>query len=723
MSSEKIDFLKEQLIKWKKEMLDMLSNKIYRKLDIYLVKQKYLKNFEEMLLNSNNKDNKDQLKQSLKKNDSIINDSNEILNIFNKPENINKDKLPRIFPLNKELYKFFSQLKLNKDNNSKYMESFKCYFGDGLLKIKINELLYLFFFVENDHLRQGYLQVKNENSDWNIMNEIERNGPSYFVKNFTGDKINEKECEINENDFYLYIFPKYDINIEKVKIDFEKMNEEKELKFLSKSMPVSVFNLNKNIKELITQVEENYNKCSNKLINIFRGTIQFRNSRSKSINKYPVNNFHSTILNKENNINNVIHEEEENNNIDNNEIGETQFYIKKANISNNLKDTNVIINNINDEDEYKDIKKNYLTEVEPKIEMDYERNPSIDETPAVLIGLSNIGATCYMNATLQCFNNIVFLRDELLVPEFYSKLEENKASKMRLSFALAEVLKNLWFNYNIKYYPPEHFKETISDMNPLFRGIAANDPKDLILFMLETIHSELKTVNPNIIVDENFVPDEHNLLDVYKDFSNYYLSKNKSIIFDIFYGCSNIVTSCINCKSEIHNVQVNNIIFFPLEEVRKYKHYDSQTPVTINDCFEYNQKYDLYQSYYCNACHNNNSQAISFTRNLYSPKVIIINLNRGKGIQFNVKINFEEFIDIKKFVYAQESPYKYELIGVICHFGESGMGGHFIAFCKRFNNYGYQWYKFNDAMVDECTFNDVKTSGMPYVLVYSYLDL
>ena len=74
-------------------------------------------------------------------------------------------------------------------------------------------------------------------------------------------------------------------------------------------------------------------------------------------------------------------------------------------------------------------------------------------------------------------------------------------------------------------------------------------------------------------------------------------------------------------------------------------------------------------------------------------------------------------------MYAQESPYKYELIGVICHFGESGMGGHFIAFCKRFNNYGYQWYKFNDAMVDECTFNDVKTSGMPYVLVYSYLDL
>ena len=328
-----------------------------------------------------------------------------------------------------------------------------------------------------------------------------------------------------------------------------------------------------------------------------------------------------------------------------------------------------------------------------------------------------------MNATLQSFSSVDFLREELLNPYFYKKLENNKESKMRLSFALAEVFKNLWNNSDRKDYPPENFKNVISDMNPLFKGVAANDPKDLILFMLETMHSELKRIDPNIIVDNNFIPNEHILEEVYKDFSNYYLSKNKSIIFDIFFGCTTIITCCMYCHSQTYNVQVNNILFFPLEEVRKFKKKDKETPVTIYDCFDYNQRYDIYESYFCGSCNNNNSTVISYSKYLYTPKVLVINLNRGKGIQFNVKFNFEENIEIKNYVCGIDSPHKYELIGVICHFGESGMGGHFIAFCKHVVNYEFKWYKFNDGFVDESNFNEVQTSGMPYVLFYSFMDI
>ena len=81
-----------------------------------------------------------------------------------------------------------------------------------------------------------------------------------------------------------------------------------------------------------------------------------------------------------------------------------------------------------------------------------------------------------------------------------------------------------------------------------------------------------------------------------KDFSNYYLSKNKSIIFDIFFGCTTIITCCMYCHSQTYNVQVNNILFFPLEEVRKFKKKNKETPVTIYDCFDYNQRYDIYES-------------------------------------------------------------------------------------------------------------------------------
>ena len=411
----------------------------------------------------------------------------------------------------------------------------------------------------------------------------------------------------------------------------------------------------------------------------------------------------------------------------NNYINKKNNDKKKQDNNNNYNNNNNNNYNNNNDINYNDNENNSNNnnDLNPAVTMRSSTLFELEDSINGLIGLANIGATCYMNATLQCFSNIELLRTEFLDPSIYDNLDKNKETKTILSFALAEVFRNLWikFDETKKYYAPENFKKIISEKNPLFQGIQANDPKDLILFMFETMHSELKTTDLNVVYDSNWVPNEHILEEVYKDFSNYYLSKNKSIIFDIFYGCTNIVTSCINCKSQLHNVQVSNILFFPLEEVRKYKKYNAETPVTIIDCFEYNQRCDVYESYYCNGCNNNNSTAISFTRFLYTPRVLVINLNRGKGIQFNVKINFDEFIDIKNFVVAKESPYKYELIGVICHFGESGMGGHFIAFCKHFTYQGSKWYKFNDAFVEECTFNDVKTSGMPYVLFYSFLNV
>ena len=670
---------KEELTKWKKDLITNLSVRdYYKKENIYLIKESYLSTFESKFLKSDIIDNDKALMEGLAKFEPINNNSyeviKELLNVSNSKISELKN-LPKIFPLNEINLKFFKKNILNKDNNNN--RDIPKYFGDlsqGILLIRITRMFSLFFFEINDHLRQGAIKIKNKNSIMKVLSEFYKSGLQFFIKDKTGKRIGDEECYHSDEDFELYILRKFDININKIREDLEKIDEEKFLKQRSLSMrlPFSKFNIDKFLNE--------FNERSNEL----------RNKLTTNIN-----NLRFTIRPRKRN---TIYYKNKNN--------QKELYLSQVSDFKPYDKTTFVKN---------DSTKDSL--------LDNQSEIMFDETPAGLIGLANIGATCYMNATLQCFSNVEFLREELLIPEFYDQLDKNRESKMRLTFALAEVLKNLWFKFEQKYYPPEHFKEVISDMNPLFRGIQANDPKDLILFMLETMHSELKTIDINIMVDNNFVPNEHSLYEVYLDFSNYYLSKNKSIIFDIFYGCTNIVTACLNCRSEIHNVQVNNIIFFPLEEIRKFKKYDSKTPVTVLDGFEYNQRYETYLSYYCNDCHNDNSTAISFTRYLYTPRVLIINLNRGKGIQFNVNINFDEYIDIRNYVFLNDSPHKYELIGVISHFGESGMGGHFIAFCKHLSDYGSKWYKFNDGFVDECTFKDVQNSGMPYVLFYSYINM
>ena len=103
---------------------------------------------------------------------------------------------------------------------------------------------------------------------------------------------------------------------------------------------------------------------------------------------------------------------------------------------------------------------------------------------------------------------------------------------------------------------------------------------------------------------------------------NYYTNKNKSVISEEFYGFINNYTTCGFCNVKIHNVQIMNILFFPLNEVKKFKNYKHNN-VSILDCFEYYEKMDIYPSFHCNYCQRN-CQVYSQTNIIYSPKTLII---------------------------------------------------------------------------------------------------
>ena len=343
------------------------------------------------------------------------------------------------------------------------------------------------------------------------------------------------------------------------------------------------------------------------------------------------------------------------------------------------------------------------------------QEPKNETVTPGLKGLQNVGATCYMNATLQCFSNCRGFRTELT--EICKKLEKGKDGKHKLTFALAEVLENLWSNNGEKCYSPNNFKDTIGKINALYEDNTAKDPSTLVMILLQTIHKELNKTNHNISFNEGNNQDK--IWMEYNNFMNKFRKQNNSIIINEFYYYQNRMETCGNCFNTSPKVQSNNILDFPLEEVRKFKGYIDNL-VSIKDCFEYNQREQTFNDYYCSKC----NQVTTFrykTQIISAPKTLVINLNRGKGIEYDVKIKLEETMDIREFVFMNNSPYYYELTGVICHFGENNNAGHFIAYCKNSNN--CKWYKFNDAFVEECPFTEVQEKGLPYVLFYNYVDV
>ena len=178
---------------------------------------------------------------------------------------------------------------------------------------------------------------------------------------------------------------------------------------------------------------------------------------------------------------------------------------------------------------------------------------------------------------------------------------------------------------------------------------------------------------------------------------------------------------CKRCNIITHNVQCYNILIFPLEEVRKYKK-RPQNIVNIKECFEFYQKQETMtgqNQIYCNSC-KSMSDSVNRSELITTPNILVINLNRGKGLQFNIKINFEEYLDVKNFLYFKDInsiPSFYEIFGIVTHFGPSDMSGHFIAFCKSFVD--EKWYKYNDAIVTPSSFEEAKNIGVPYILFYS----
>ena len=501
-------------------------------------------------------------------------------------------------------------------------------------------------------------------------------------------------------------------------------------------------------------------------------------------NSYNFNNYQNSYSTNYNNINNSSNENKNYNNFNNYNIKSRDKINKYNNINNNTSSRIIDNNNINIIKESKPVikeRENYLGERIKSNKLSKKRkrdkkerfmmnnislennnkdfndktnnnicnqnelelidsigyiSAKINEEPK--IGLNNIGATCYMNATLQCLSHNIKLTNYFLSPkhENFIKSDENILSKSYL-----EILKRLWikqYNNNKSNYSPNDFKEKISQMDSLFKGVAANDSKDLINFILQQLHSELnknKYKNNNIINNNFMNINQNNEQEVLKYFLNDYQKNHCSIISDLFYGVIETKTECLQCKQRnqingifdplySYNFQIFSFLIFPLEEVRKLKSEINNfyyNEVNLEDCFYYYEKEEIMQGdnqMWCKYCREN-TQSKYCTIIYSSPEHFIIILNRGKGNIFNVKLNFKEIIDISKFVCIKMSQNLiYQLYAIVTHLGPSSMSGHFIAFCK--SPIDNMWYKYNDSLVDMIgkNFNDIHDFGCPYILFY-----
>ena len=246
------------------------------------------------------------------------------------------------------------------------------------------------------------------------------------------------------------------------------------------------------------------------------------------------------------------------------------------------------------------------------------------------------------------------------------------------------------------------FKDYIDSKN-----LKLKDLKNLLLFILNTLHNEL---NESKNINHNITYGYAKYLNIYfNKYKVYFKNNYNSIIAKLFYLKYNSQTRCLNCNYISNNIQCNNILIFPLEEILK----ENEKIITIYDCFAYYQK----QNYINLTCKNCKKEDRLSNSNMLMqcPKILIINITGEINNKKDIKFELEEKIELKKFIYDYKSGYNYELINLISIIENE----HYIAFCKSLSN--NKWYKYNDYLVNESMFKEIKNTGFPYLLFYSLI--
>ena len=247
--------------------------------------------------------------------------------------------------------------------------------------------------------------------------------------------------------------------------------------------------------------------------------------------------------------------------------------------------------------------------------------------------------------------------------------------------------------------------------NSQFRSFEANDSKDLILYLLRTIHEEL-----NYLGDQSppkmIQPSQLDKLSTFLYFNKIYNSQNLSKISVIFYGTYENTTTCKKCKKIYYNFQKFECISFGMYNYAGKK-------FNIYDGFKDNENPQILKGdnkFFCNFCKKFCEGEIECKIFQY-PNKLLINIDYGKNKKYEPSnIEFEEEIDITKYVHFNFGcKIKYKLVGVCSHYGSSGKFGHYVAYCK--HRTSEKWYRFNDSVCAPCEKEEYR-GGSPYLLLY-----
>lgn len=330
-----------------------------------------------------------------------------------------------------------------------------------------------------------------------------------------------------------------------------------------------------------------------------------------------------------------------------------------------------------------------------------------------LVGLRNLGNTCFMNSILQCLSNSKDLRDYCLHNSYKRDLN-SKTCSTTIMEELARLLQAIWTSSVNEVVSPSEFKTQIQRYAPRFMGYNQQDAQEFLRFLLDGLHNEVNRVTVRMrpsTQDLDHLPDTEKGKQMWKR----YLEREDSRIVELFVGQLKSSLTCTECG-------YCSTVFDPFWDLSLPIAKKSVPEVSLMDCIRLFTKEDVLdgdEKPTCCRCKARRRCTKKFTIQKF-PKILVLHLKRFsegriRSSKLSTFVNFPlKDLDLREFSSESSNHTTYNLYAVSNHSGTT-MGGHYTAYCKNPNS--GEWYTFNDSRVTAMSSSQVRSSDA-YVLFY-----
>ncbi len=309
-----------------------------------------------------------------------------------------------------------------------------------------------------------------------------------------------------------------------------------------------------------------------------------------------------------------------------------------------------------------------------------------------IIGLANLGNTCFMNAAIQAFRHCpewtLFCKKNGRVQEFIKDTSTNPAKVLA---AYQDLVQSIWAGTGPAYVRPLGFYAQLREIvtGTIYEDFTRRTPQDaheFLVWLLDQMYMATQSqVQMNITANANGLPPmiQQALVGWKTAFEKQY-----SPLTDFIFGMMRIQYRCGGCSAVHNRWETFNVLKIPI--VRG---------ASIQECVRAEFHEEEIEGYACDGC-KQRTKTMKKPSIWKLPKVLIITLKRftPMGTRDNTPLDYngapiclDEFFSPESQEQTRQKNYK--LFATVDHHGNH-MGGHYTA--QAYSPICSKWHRYDD---------------------------